>query len=408
MHINQQKCNSRMNFRKITDNVYYVGVNDRSSWKFENLWPLPYGVSYNSYIVKGKDKIALIDTVEEASMESLFQKVKEVSQENKIDYLVVNHMEPDHSGGIPQIIRYFPNLKILGNKQTHTMLKGYYGVPDEMLIEIKDQVIIDLGDIHLQFILTPMVHWPETMMTYIVESGVLFTGDAFGCFGALNGGVLDTEMDVDWYFPEMYRYYSNIVGKYGKPVQMALKKTSSLNIKYICSTHGPVWHERVKDVVDIYNRLSLYKGETGVTIVYGSMYGHTAEVADIIATRLNEKGIRNIKIHSVSKSEMSYIISDAFRYKGLIIGSATYNGRMLPGVEEFMAAMESREIKNKVIATFGSYTWSSAACNKMNECIERLKLEPVATMDMKQSPDKNDIETARNLADSVVKALETK
>lgn len=394
-----------MNIRKITERVYYVGINDRTTWKFENLWPLPCGVSYNSYIVIGSEKVALIDTVEDASMPTLLSKINRVLEERKIDYLVVNHMEPDHSGGIPEILKLFPELKIIGNKQTIGMVKGFYDVSEERFLEIKDNDIIDLGGTHLQFILTPMVHWPETMMTFLQEDGALFSGDAFGCFGALNGGVIDTQMDTDSYLPEMYRYYSNIVGKYGKPVQMALKKTSMLDIKYICSTHGPVWHDMIPQVIDIYNRLSLYEGEDGVTIIYGSMYGNTGEIAEIIATRLNERGVRKIKIYNVAKSEMSFIISDAFRYKGLIVGSPTYNGRMFPQIEEFMTAMENREIKNKVMATFGSYTWASAACKNMNECITRLKIDNVASMDMKQAPKENDYELAIQLADKVAEAL---
>lgn len=394
-----------MNIRKITEKVYYVGVNDRFTWKFENLWPLPYGVSYNSYLVTGTDKIALIDTVESPSMQTLISKINQVIEDKKIDYLVVNHMEPDHSEGIPEIVERYPDLKIIGNKQTVNMVKGYYGIEDSKFLEIKEGDTVELGDATLRFILTPLVHWPETMMTYLQEEGVIFSGDAFGCFGALNGGVVDEEMDTDWYMPEMYRYYSNIVGKYGKPVQMALKKTSDLELKYICSTHGPVWHERIKEVVDIYNRLSLYEGEEGVTIVYGSMYGHTEEIMEAIATQLNKKGVRNIKIHNVSKSEMSMIISDAFRYKGLIIGSPTYNGRLFPGVEEFMSAMEGREIKNKVVATFGSFTWASAAVKTMDEYLSRMKIERVGTMDMKQAPSDKDFEAARQIADKVAGSL---
>lgn len=394
-----------MNIRKITDRVFYVGVNDRTTHKFENLWPLPQGVSYNSYIVKGSDKIALIDTVEAASMDALLNKIEKTIDNRPIDYLIVNHMEPDHSGGIPEILKIYPDLKIIGNRQTITMVKGYYNIGDSRFLEIKDNDVIDLGETTLQFILTPLIHWPETMMTFVKEEGVLFSGDGFGCFGALNGGVMDTEMETECYFPEIYRYYSNIVGKYGKPVQMALKKTSGLEIKYICSTHGPVWHQYKDKVVDIYNRLSLYEGEEGVTIVYGSMYGHTEEIAEVIASRLNERGVRNLKIHNASKSEMSFIISDAFRYKGLIVGSPTYNGKVFPPVEEFMSAMENREIKNKVVATFGSFTWASSANKSLVEMFNRMKLEPAASMDMKHSPSEEDIKAAVLLADNVADSL---
>ena len=394
-----------MNIKKITERVSYVGVNDRTTWKFENLWPLPYGVSYNSYLVKGSEKIALIDGVESEFINDLLSHLGEESVEKGIDYLVVNHMEPDHSGAIPQLLEHFPEMKIIGNKITIGMLKGFYKITEESCIEIKDNDVISLGDLNLRFILTPLVHWPETMMTYLEEDKVLFSGDAFGCFGALNGGVIDFEMETDWYFAEMYRYYSNIVAKYGRPVQMALKKTDHLDVKYVCSTHGPVWHDRIKEVIDIYNRMSLYEGEEGVTIVYGSMYGNTAAIVDLIANRLCEKGVRNIKIHNVTKEDMSFIISDAFRYKGLIIGSPTYNGHLLPPIHTFMEAMEVREIKNKVIATFGSFTWASAACKSMNECLGRLNLSPVATMDMRQAPDNEDKEEAIKVADKMAEAL---
>ena len=394
-----------MNICKITPHIHYLGINDRTTHKFENLWPLPYGISYNSYVVKGSEKVALIDTVNEAGFHTFLSNIHEEIGLTSIDYLVVNHMEPDHSGAIPDILHLYPNLKIIGNKVTMGMLKGFYGVEEDRFLEIKDYEEISLGDVTLKFVLTPLVHWPETMMTFVKEENVLFSGDAFGCFGALNGGIIDFEMDTDWYIAEMYRYYSNIVGKYGKPVQMALKKTDNLEVKYICSTHGPVWHDRIKEVIDIYNRLSLYEGEDGVTIVYGSMYGNTGNVAEVIARRLAEKGIKTIKIHNASKSDMSYIISDAFRYKGLIIGSPTYSGSLFPPIEEFLTALEVREVKNKIVATFGSFTWASGACKKMNECLVRLKMEQVATMDMKQAPSSYDIEAAHKIADNMADAL---
>ena len=390
---------------KITDSVFYTGVNDRTTFKFENLWPLPYGVSYNSYIVRGSDKIALIDTVEAAYIPKFLHKISDLLGGRKIDYLVVNHMEPDHSGGITEMLRVYPEMRIIGNRQTMGMLKGFYGIGEDKFIEIKDNDTISLGSLTLRFIMTPMVHWPETMMTYIEEEELIFSGDAFGCFGALNGGVVDREMDTALYIHEMYRYYSNIVGKYGKFVQKALEKTKGLALKYICSTHGPVWSEQIGEVVGIYDRLSRYEGESGVTLVYGSMYGHTEEIAEAIARRLCERGIKNIRVHNASKSEMSDMISDAFRYKGLIIGGPTYSMRLYPPIEAFLAALETREIQNRVIATFGSFTWATAACGKFNECLVRMKSEQVSSLDMKQAPDSKDIESAIELADAVADAL---
>ncbi len=393
-----------MNISKITPHIDYVGINDRVTDRFEGLWPLPYGVSYNSYIVRD-EKTALIDTVEIGFVEDLLAHIHGIDQKLTIDYLVVNHMEPDHSGGIPVLLEAYPELKLVGNRQTIGMLKGFYHIEDDSrFIEVNTGSSISLGAVTLSFTLTPMVHWPETMMTYVEEEKVLFTGDAFGCFGALNGGVTDGEMVTDHFFDEMYRYYSNIVGKYGRFVQKAMQAVSGLKFDYICPTHGPVWHSRIPDVVDIYSRLSLYEPEDGVVIVYGSMYGNTAAVAEALATRLCACGIKNIKIHNASKSNMSYIISDAFRYKGLIVGSATYSMRMFPEIERFMTAMETREVKNKVFAAFGSFTWAPAALPAILEAAKRIGMEPVATLMMKQSADADTMAQLNSFADSFVEA----
>lgn len=393
-----------MNISKITPHIDYVGINDRVTDRFEGLWPLPYGVSYNSYIVRD-EKTALIDTVEIGFVEDLLAHIRGIDPDMTIDYLVVNHMEPDHSGGIPVLLEAYPQLKLVGNKQTIGMLKGFYHIEDDnRFIEVKTGNTISLGAVTLSFTLTPMVHWPETMMTYVEEEKVLFTGDAFGCFGALNGGVTDDEMVTDHFFGEMYRYYSNIVGKYGRFVQKAMQAVSGLKFEYVCSTHGPVWHSRIPEVVEIYNRLSLYEPEDGVVIVYGSMYGNTAAVAEALASRLCARGIRNIKIHNASKSNMSYIISDAFRYKGLIVGSATYSMRMFPEIERFMTAMETREVNNKVFAAFGSFTWAPAALPAILEAARRIGMEPVATLMMKQSADADTMAQLNSFADSFVEA----
>lgn len=394
-----------MNVRQIIDSVFYVGVNDRTSCKFENLWPLPFGVTYNSYIVKGTNKTVLIDAVDSASIQKLENKIVETIGSNNIDYLIVNHMEPDHTGGIPLLLEKYPEMKVVGNPITMSMLKGFYDIPEEKLFQIKENDILDLGDIRLRFVMTPMVHWPETMMTLLEEKNLIFSGDGFGCFGALNGGVVDDSMDTSLYFDEMYRYYSNIVGKYGKFVQNALKKLKDIKLDYICPTHGPVWHEKIPQVVDLYDRLSRYEGEKGVTLIYGSMYGNTEEIAEVIAERLSENGIKNIKVHNVSKTPLSFLLADVFRYKGLIIGSPTYSMSLYPPIEALMSALEIREMKNRVVANFGSYTWGSAACTRFKECLLRMNMEEVGALDMKQSPSVNDIEGAKALADKVAERL---
>lgn len=397
-----------MNIRQITQDVLYVGVNDRTTDKFESLWPLPYGVSYNSYIVKGKEKTALIDTTEIGQIRDFIKGINKEIGEKPIDYVIVNHMEPDHSGGIPSILAHYPDAKLVGNRQTIAMVKGYYGIEDNRFLEIKDDDEIDLGNKKLKFILTPMVHWPETMMTYIEDEGILFSGDAFGTFGALNGAVVDEEMNTDIYWDEMYRYYSNIVGKYGRFVQSALSKAGGKSINYICSTHGPVWHKEISKVVGIYDKLSKYESEAGVTIIYGSMYGNTAEVAEEIARQLASRGVKNIKVHNAAHSNMSYMISDAFRYEGLIVGSPTYSMHIFPPVEQFMIAMETRELKNKVLATFGSFTWASASNKLLQGYAEKMKHEVVDHLEMKHSAGEDTYSAISRLAENVVNNLKLK
>ncbi|MDE6190325.1 MAG: FprA family A-type flavoprotein [Muribaculum sp.] len=396
-----------MNIKKIVEGIYYVGVNDRTTHRFEALWPIPHGVSYNSYIVKGESKIALIDGVEISECDKLRENIERIIGEGTApDYLIINHMEPDHSGSIKVLHSFFPDMTIVGNAKTLEMVKGFYGI-DENTLKIADGDKIDLGGMSLTFKITPMVHWPETMMTYVEEKKVLFSGDAFGCFGALNGGIIDEETDIEPFIPEMYRYYSNIVGKYGQFVQKAMAKLSSLTADYICSTHGPVWHKEINRVGAIYDKLSRYEGEEGVTIVYGSMYGNTEEMAEAIAARLAERGIKTMKIHNVTKSHPSYIISDIFRYKGLVIGAPTYSNTLFPPVEYILNAIKTRELKNRVIGTFGSYTWAPQAVKRINQLLEDAKLysDEVMSVETKQAPTAATIADCHALADSIANQL---
>lgn len=399
-----------MNIRKITKDIYYVGVNDRTTTKFEAMWPLPYGVSYNSYIVAGDEKVALIDTVSIDEVREYFRNLDEIAGDRPIDYLVINHMEPDHSGSIPEVVRRYPHIKIVGNAKTIEMIKGFYHIDDmSRYITVKDGEELSLGQYTLRFYLTPMVHWPETMMTYVEQKSVLFSGDAFGTFGALNGGVTDEEIMPEVHLSEMYRYYSNIVGKYGKFVERALAKLESLELKYICPTHGPVWHERIAEVVKITSQLATYESEPGVVIVYGSMYGNTAEVAEMIAREIAALGVKRIMIHNVSHTDMSYIINDAFRYGTLIVGTATYSMRVFPPIEDFLNAMETREIKNKIFATFSSFTWApNAAAQRLSDFSEKMNLPTVATVAIKQSSNEETRQEAKRLAAAVVEAMKAK
>lgn len=362
-----------------------MGVNDRVTTRFESLWPIPRGVSYNSYYIKGSDATALIDTVEISELPAFLNHLNEQGVD-RIDYLIINHMEPDHSGSIAAILREYPGLKIVGNRATISMIGGFYHITgSDLFHEVKDGEKISLGDLTLSFHHIPMVHWPETMATYVEERELLFSGDAFGAFGALNGGVVDSQMDCDWYFPEMERYYSNIVGKYGRFVQRALKKLEGLKLSYICPTHGPVWHDRIKEVVGVYDRLSQYVAEPGATIVYGSMYGNTAAAADTLARELCSLGIKKIKIHNAAVSDLSDMITDAFRYKILVVASPTYSGTLFPAVEQFLRAIETRELHDRIFATVGNHTWAGAVEKEMSAFVQRTKAVSLGHVEIKQS-----------------------
>ena len=360
--------------KEITNKIYYVGVNDRNKSLFEGLWPLPNGVSYNAYLIDD-EKVALVDTVEVDFFMPFLENIREVLGDRKIDYVVVNHMEPDHSGSLALIRKYYPEAQIVGNKKTFDMMRGFYGV-EEGLCEVKNGDTLSLGSHTLQFVLTPMVHWPETMMTLCGD--VLFSGDAFGCFGALNGATIDQEMNCDTFWLEMTRYYSNIVGKYGTPVQQALKKLAGVPVSYICATHGPVWHEYVEKVIGIYDRLSRYEAEPGLVICYGTMYGNTERAAEVIARAASQAGVKNIVMYNVSQTHHSYIIRDVFRYKGLIVGAPTYNTGLYHEMDVLMAELSHKDIKGRFFGYFGSYSWASKAVGELarwNE--EKLKYEPV-------------------------------
>ena len=350
---------------EITNNIYYVGVNDRNKFLFEGLWPLPNGVSYNSYLIVD-EKVCLIDTVEVDFFTQFIENIHEVIGDRPIDYLVVNHMEPDHSGSIALIRKYYPNIQVVGNKKTFGMLSGFYNISGGE-VEVKNGDTLSLGGRELTFVLTPMVHWPETMVTLDAANCELFSGDAFGCFGALNGGVIDSEINCDTFWLEMVRYYSNIVGKYGTPVQNALKKLAGIQLDYICSTHGPVWHEHIQKVIGIYDRLSRYESEEGIVICYGTMYGNTERMAEIIAAAASKAGIKNIVIYNVSKTHHSYILRDIFRYKALIVGAPTYNTSLYHEMDVLLSEIAHKDMKNRLIGWFGSFGWASKAVAKIQE-----------------------------------------
>ncbi len=370
---------------EIKDKVYYVGVNDRKKTLFEGLWPLPSGVSYNSYLIDD-DKICLIDTVEVDFFTQFLENIREVIGDRPIDYIVINHTEPDHSGSLSLMRKYYPDIQVVSNKKAFDMLRGFYGISGGEY-EVKNGDTLELGHHTLQFFLTPMVHWPETMMSLDVTDNIIFTGDAFGCFGALNGGLIDSEINCDDFWLEMIRYYSNIVGKYGTPVQNALKKLAGIPLDYICSTHGPVWHEHLNKVVALYDQMSRYETEEGLVICFGTMYGNTERMAEVIARAASQAGIKNIVMHNVSKTHHSYIIRDVFRYRGLIVGAPTYNTGLYHEMDVLLSELANRDIKNHYLGWFGSYGWAGKAVAKIKEWNDtQLHFEPVGKpVEMRQA-----------------------
>ena len=364
--------------KRISERIFYVGVNDDDKVLFEGLWPIPVGVSYNSYVV-ADEKVALIDTVESGFEEEFIANIEEAIGDRQIDYLVVNHMEPDHSSWIAYMQGRYPGLKIVANAKTVPMLKGYYGVSEEDVLVMPEGGELSLGTCSLKFHMIPMVHWPETMVTWLEEEGTLFSGDAFGTFGSIDEEVIDEEGTFEQFRDEMTRYYACIVGKYGIPVQTALKKLGGLQIKRVCSTHGPVWEKNIPAVVALYDKMSRDEVERGVCIVYGSMYGNTAAAADALAMELDALGvpyaIHDLAGNNAGELGLSGALRDVFRYDTIVVGSPTYNNGIYPPVETFMKALQARLIKGRRFYSFGSYTWAGASVRLLNEYAASLNFE---------------------------------
>ena len=360
----------------LTENIYYLGYNDRRTHLFENLWPLPYGVSYNSYLIVD-EKIALIDTVEHSFTEDYLEHIEILTNGREVDYLVINHMEPDHSGALKAVVTKYPNITLVGNKKTFDMVANYYKITENML-EVYDDSELPLGKHRLRFTTIPMVHWPETMVSYEMTSKILFTGDVFGSFGTLDGGIFDDELNLSMYEEELMRYYTNVVGKYCPHTQRALKKIEGMDISMLAATHGPIWRSNLAYIIDRYQKWSSYTTDPGVVIVYGSMYGNTAKMADVIARQLAVRGIKNIRVYDAAKTHASYIISELFKYSAFIVGSAAYNNELFPEVENLLTKIEHMGIKNHLLAIFGSYGWSGGGMKNLQKFAETIKWELVS------------------------------
>ncbi len=367
-----------MNAISITDGIYYVGVNDRKKHLFENNWPLPKGVSYNSYLIKDSKNV-LIDTIEYGSNDNYLNTIENLLDGASLDYLVVNHMEPDHSSMIECVMRRFPTVKIVGNPQTRKILSLYYNIPDESFHTVKDGEFLELGEKKLSFHLVPWVHWPETMVTYEQTTATLFSCDAFGGFGTLDGSIFDDENDFEEnYKSEMRRYYSNIVGKYSNMVQKALDKLKDVKINIIAPSHGLVWRGNPGKVVELYSKWCNWENENGVVIAYASMYGNTEQMADLIGRYLGQKGIP-VRTYDVSKTHVSYILSDIWRYKGLILGTCAYNTQMHPMMEHLCNEIKLIAPKNKILSIFGSSSWNGAGVKSLVKYASEMGMEVKGT-----------------------------
>lgn len=365
--------NSRL---PISSKVHWIGVNDRETTLFENYWPLEKGVCYNSYLIND-EKIAVMDTVKFNKTDEYLGKIKEVIGDRKIDYLVVHHMEPDHSSSMKALINEYPDVKIVGNKKTFDFIKGFYDIT-ENFYEVAEGDIIDLGYTKLKFFITPMIHWPETMMSYDMTDGILFSMDAFGGFGSLDGTLFDDEVNLEFYEDEIRRYYSNIVAKYSPIVQNALKKLGSLDIKIIAPTHGPIWRTQPSTIVNFYDKWSRFEAEEGVVIVYGTMYGNTAKMADYMARVIAEQGIKNVRVYDASKTHVSHILNDIWRFKGVILGSCAYNTYVFPAMDNVLSALEHTGLKNRYLGIFGNKGWSGGGVKGILEFADKVKWERVA------------------------------
>jgi len=376
----------------IRENIHWIGANDHETDLFESIWPLPRGVTYNSYIITD-EKTALIDTVKGCYWALYIEKIKSLlGPGKKLDFLIVNHMEPDHSGSMRDLLRLFPDIRIIGNAKTAEFIKDFYGITENVL-EVRDGEEISLGAHKLQFFLTPMVHWPETMVTYEQKEKILFSCDAFGGFGALDDRIFDDEVDQDYYEYEILRYYSNIVGRYSGMVQKAIGRLKGIEIAVIAPSHGPIWRTEPGKIVALYDKWSRHETDEGVTLAYASMYGNTRRMMEAISRALADSGVEKVRIHDVSRTHLSHILVDIWRFRGIILGSPTYNTMIFPPMAALVSALKNRMMKKRVLGIFGGYTWSRGAVPAMQEFAKECAMplvEPV--IEIKCAPTLEDIE----------------
>lgn len=361
--------------RSITPDLFWVGASDRRLALFENAFPIPRGVSYNAYVLLD-EKTVLLDTVDKAVGEIFFENLEHVLAGRELDYLVVNHMEPDHCATLEEVLRRYPRAKVVGNTKTFTMIGQFFACDlTNRTVGVKEGETLNTGRHTLTFAMAPMVHWPEAMVTYDVTDQTLFSADAFGTFGALNGNLFADEVNFerDW-LNDARRYYTNIVGKYGVQVQSLLKKAAGLDITRICPLHGPVWRQDIGWFLDKYQKWSTYTPEDRTTAVfYGSVYGHTENAAEILAAHLAEKGVRNIALYDVSVTHPSQLVSEAFRCSHLVLAAVTYNNGIFPPMETLLLDLKAHNLQNRTVALIENGTWAPQSGKLMRELVQSMK-----------------------------------
>lgn len=398
------------NVRKVTEDIVWVGASDRRLALFENIFPIPRGVSYNSYVLLD-EKTVLLDTVDASVAGQFFENLEHVLDGRKLDYLIVNHMEPDHCAMIGDLVRRYPEVQVVGNTKTFGMIKQFFGTDfAERAVTVKEGDTLATGAHTLHFVMAPMVHWPEVMVTYDEKDKVLFAADGFGTFGALNGNIFADEVDFDrdW-LDDARRYYTNIVGKYGASVQALLKKASGLEIAVICPLHGPVWRENLGYILEKYQKWSTYEAEDqAVVILYATMYGNTASAADALAGRLAAKGVKKIAVYDVSNTHVSELISEIFRASHVVFAAPTYNGGIYPVMENLLADMKALAVQNKTVALMENGTWAPMTAKQMREKLAELKnvtiLDTQITIKSAMAPEQEGQLEA--LADAIVASMD--
>ena len=396
--------------REVTDDIIYVGVSDRRIQLFENVYPIPRGVAYNSYVLLD-EKTVLFDTVDRSVTGQFFENLAAVLDGRELDYLIVNHMEPDHSSAISEVLVRYPGATVVCTRAAALILNQFFAcdISDRSILVVEGDTL-NIGKHTLTFVMAPMVHWPEVMVTYDDVSGALFCADAFGSFGALNGNLFADEVDFekDW-LPDARRYYCNIVGKYGSQVQDVLKKAAAVDIKFLCPTHGPVWREDLGWILDKYNLWSSYTPEEkAVMVVYGSVYGGTESAANAVAARISQSGVADVAVYDVSKTHVSELIAEAFRRSHIVLASITYNMGIFTPMKNFLLDLEAHNLQNRVFAIVENGSWSPASGKLMKEIVERLQGCSVVgeTVTIMSSPGMGDSDALDALADAVTASIQ--